>query len=437
MKKSLKKKLLFSFTFSFLIISYYFYGIISSKYKPFPYEIIRHLSKKKDKLLTKSTLKRKGRWREARNNVRDTKLSDKQRESLSKIATLPYLQGYRLAPKQEQIITCYDEKSAYNGLNFFTSGHAPRALLMDMNGKILHEWGIQFEDIWSEPLGFYADEEHKKFWRHAHLFKNGDLLAIFERIGLIKLDRDSNLLWSYKGRCHHDLYIAENGNIYVLTHHGPILEDFITILSPEGKEIKSISLMECFLDSDYAYILIEMKKEGTSFHTNTIELFERKIANKAPMFKEGNVLVSMPKINTIAVIDLEEKKVFWAMTGMFKAQHQPTLLKNGNLLIFDNHFNNDKSRVIEFNPLTQEIFWEYRGDSKNDFFSNTCGSNQRLPNGNTLITESDNGRAFEVTPEGVIVWEFISPYRAGENNKLIATLFEMIRIDHDQISCFW
>ena len=35
---------------------------------------------------------------------------------------------------------------------------------------------------------------------------------------------------------------------------------------------------------------------------------------------------------------------------------------------------------------------------------------QRLPNGNTLITEGSDGRVFEVTPEHEIVWEFISPY---------------------------
>lgn len=34
------------------------------------------------------------------------------------------------------------------------------------------------------------------------------------------------------------------------------------------------------------------------------------------------------------------------------------------------------------------------------------GGAQRLENGNTLITESDNGRAFEVTRAGEIVWDY-------------------------------
>jgi hypothetical protein len=54
-----------------------------------------------------------------------------------------------------------------------------------------------------------------------------------------------------------------------------------------------------------------------------------------------------------------------------------------------------------------------------------------LPNGNTLITESDNGRAFEVTREGEIVWEFLSPHRAGEDGEFVATLPEVIRLPKD------
>ena len=64
----------------------------------------------------------------------------------------------------------------------------------------------------------------------------------------------------------------------------------------------------------------------------------------------------------------------------------------------------------------------------NGFYSRKIGSNQRLPNGNTLIVESWGGRAFEVAPDGQIVWEFFSPHRAGETEELIAVLFDMVRV---------
>jgi hypothetical protein len=103
-------------------------------------------------------------------------------------------------------------------------------------------------------------------------------------------------------------------------------------------------------------------------------------------------------------------------------------------LIFNNISTFDSSQVLEFHPCTQEIHWEYRGTDAQPFFSRTCGSNQRLPNGNTLISETDHGRAFEVFRDGTIVWEFINPHRAGENNELIATIPEMIRIGRDYLT---
>jgi hypothetical protein len=45
-----------------------------------------------------------------------------------------------------------------------------------------------------------------------------------------------------------------------------------------------------------------------------------------------------------------------------------------------------------------------------NFFSPYISGAQRLPNGNTLITEGDFGRLFEVTAQGEVVWEYICPF---------------------------
>jgi hypothetical protein len=65
--------------------------------------------------------------------------------------------------------------------------------------------------------------------------------------------------------------------------------------------------------------------------------------------------------------------------------------------------------VIELDPLRREIVWEYAAADRTSFYTVARGANQRLSNGNTLITESDEGHAFEVTPEGTVVWDFVNP----------------------------
>jgi len=101
------------------------------------------------------------------------------------------------------------------------------------------------------------------------------------------------------------------------------------------------------------------------------------------------------------------------------------------MLIFDNCSRVDDSQILEINPFSQEIVWAYNQSGKRDFYTSSCGSSIRLNNGNTLITESNKGRAFEVTPDKKIVWEFYNPARTGGNDKIIATLFEMIRLPED------
>jgi hypothetical protein len=87
--------------------------------------------------------------------------------------------------------------------------------------------------------------------------------------------------------------------------------------------------------------------------------------------------------------------------------------------------------VVFVDGRREVVIWAYRGTPQNGFHTESCGSNQRLPNGNTLISESDSSRTFEVDAEGQIVWEFYNPARAGEENQLIATLFEVVRLPVD------
>jgi outer membrane protein assembly factor BamB len=87
------------------------------------------------------------------------------------------------------------------------------------------------------------------------------------------------------------------------------------------------------------------------------------------------------------------------------------MLPNGNLMVFDNGYSRGWSRVVEYDPSSGEIVWEYKASDPYEFFSRGRGSCQRLPNGNTLITESAKGRVFETTPDGKLVWEFMNPSR--------------------------
>ena len=145
----------------------------------------------------------------------------------------------------------------------------------------------------------------------------------------------------------------------------------------------------------------------------------------------GQILVSSRHTNLVALLDLDRRRVLRTWNQDFGGQHDPKILPGGSMLVFDNQRAVGASRVLELDVETSEIVWQYRGDVQNRLFSPSCGAAERLANGNTLISESDAGRAVEVTPEGEIVWEFLSPHRVGENREYVATLFEVLRVPAD------
>jgi hypothetical protein len=130
-------------------------------------------------------------------------------------------------------------------------------------------------------------------------------------------------------------------------------------------------------------------------------------------------------VNQIAVLKKGTMEILWVWgEGELELPHNPTMLENGNILIFDNGTARKYSRVIELNPLTEAIEWQYTGDPLESFFSSTRGSAQRLPNGNTLICESNDGRVFEITTEGEIVWEWYNPSLVDEHR---VQVYRMLR----------
>ncbi|MFH1844898.1 MAG: arylsulfotransferase family protein, partial [bacterium] len=260
--------------------------------------------------------------------------------------------------------------------------------------------------------------------------------------GIAKLDRDSNVLWASSIRAHHDLETLPDGSTYVLTRKAhilprlhaeePVLEDFITLLDPDGNELHSVSLIECFENSPYAAIFNSRFREtGDVLHTNTLRVLTGSCNEQVPWDQEGYILTCFRALDLIAVVDLKTQEVVMTKRGGFKAQHDPKLLPNGNLLLFDNKRGGRESRVLEFDPVSWQVVWKYEGTSDAPFLSRNCGLADRLPNGNTLIVETAYGRAFEVLPNGTIVWEFHNPDRAGDHDQYIATLSELIRLPLD------
>ncbi len=360
---------------------------------------------------------------------------DSRSAAWQELRALPYLSGKLDPDKEFRGVLVHEREKVSPGLNFYNPSLKREAFLMDMDGKVLHRWSHP-----SEP------------WHHAELLANGEVLVVAGDDSLIKLDFRSRLLWALKLPVHHDLWIGPEDRIYTLTRRGrlvpelhpevEVLEDFITVVSPTGVELEELSLLEALRESPYRFLLPSVSHldpvvdfgweagEGLDLlHTNHIEVFDGRFASRSPIFARGNLLVSMRNVNALAILDGRSREIIWLWgPSNLSFQHHPTLLPNAHLLIFNN--GTERSSVLELDLVSQTIVWRYAPES--GFFSATRGSNQRLDNGNTLITDSDTGYVFEVTPEGELVWKFANPDVTEEGER--GAIWRMTRFRPEALS---
>jgi hypothetical protein len=376
---------------------------------------------------------------------------------IEQLSAIGYLAGTEQA-HDFQGVTQHDLQRVAAGLNLITSGHGPVALLMDMNGEVLHEWRAEFAQVFPDhPRSERAKEPRRNFWRDALLFPNGDLLVIWELFGLFKLDRDSRVLWAVPEPAHHDLQLTASGEIVHLQAkrkmisgiaEKPAVEDFIIVRDGEGSELRRIAMSDALRNAHWLQLReafwARSKERGYGldersiydpFHTNSLWLLSpAEAARLGDPFRVGDALVSMAMLDTIAIIDMEKGVTRWSQQGPFGMQHGPRPTPDGDIILFNNFLSAERSSVLTLNPRTRRVIRDYPGPVSEPLHSRRSGSVQLLANGNTLVVESDGGRALELAENGEVVWEFRSPHRVGERKDKVAILYSLERVGADQTS---
>jgi hypothetical protein len=84
---------------------------------------------------------------------------------------------------------------------------------MDMDGHVLHRWARNYWSVWPDS-DIERDHRGSQHWRRARILPGGDLLAIYDGLGIVKLDRASNLIWANHCGAHHDLEVLPDGDYH-------------------------------------------------------------------------------------------------------------------------------------------------------------------------------------------------------------------------------
>lgn len=336
-------------------------------------------------------------------------------DNLELLKSLPYI-DYSAEPVQADYkgVVYIDKEAVFNGYNMYYDMLKETTFLLDMEGGVIKSWPNFNVYIISED-GSLIGTRGKK---------------------ISKLSWDGTIIWQKNIMQHHEISLSSFNTIYFLTkethpYKGKKVDfDTVVELSQEGKELYRWSSYENldYLKKSYGcsdnertelnikldlYYKANRSKFGADYdyyHINSVySLPETALSRIDNRFKRDNLLISLSLFDLIIILDKKTNEVVWSWgPGDLRFQHSPRILNNGNILIFDNLGNHGFSRVIEINPTSKKITWEYKGNPPESFYTAGGGFAQRLDNGNTLVTECNRGHVFEINHDGKIVWDWFS-----------------------------
>jgi hypothetical protein len=360
-------------------------------------------------------------------------------------------------------LTHYNKEAAYKGYTLITPQGGDATLLLNMEGKIVHVWS--FTDIIPgygrllENGNLLLRAVERALWNEETLCwiegddtagsSSSDINVRVRELGanasvIREVDWEGGTVWEYQNpRIHHDFVRLPNGNSVLAEWMDmpkevedrvegglktpaegapPMLGDEIFEIDPQGKELWRVKLWELHDPIKDPICPLEGRVEWS--HLNSLDVNEK-----------GDVAFSCRNNSRVGIIDGNSRKLVWSygQPDIFH-QHNATWLPNGNIQIFDNGMHRHgmpRSRVIEVNPATDEVVWEYKGTPEIQFFSSDMSGAERLPSGNVLICEGAPGRIFEVTQERGVVWEWINPIVGQVRGGASSAIFRAHRYDSD------
>lgn len=338
-------------------------------------------------------------------------------------------------------LTFHNPAWSYKGYTLVTPIGGPAVLLLDMQGRVVHRW--HFDDVRPE-YAYLLDNGHL-LYRAVTKVPGGPFrqpqeddppMPLAERARMLpsnylylrEADWHGATVWQHEDPLlHHDFFRTKRDTFLVtrFVQMDKALSDRVLSVGGLGerraKKRDHPLLTDEYLEIDRAGNVLWSVRldEVLDPKLDPIGPLERRIewthTNSICENDDGTqVLFSCKNINRVGIIDKATKTLVWRFGHpVTSGQHHARWLPNGNIQMFDNGTRREGlpfSRVIEVNPATNEVVWQFQTNPPFAFFSPNVSSAERLPNGNSLVCEGLSGRVFEITLRGDIVWEWNNPF---------------------------
>jgi hypothetical protein len=303
------------------------------------------------------------------------------------------------------------------------------AVLYDHLGNLLFTWKLDYYAFDPDGPLNGSDGPHG-----FSVFPDGSVLVNYDRGDVMaRVDSCGKPVWVKKGVFHHSLQQAEDGSFWTWRGEGSSYSQYQYLLNfnaETGETIREIGLVEDLIQNnedasavflvrpDYPFKHFDTipPDEEDIFHPNDIDVLYSDIAPLFPDFEAGDLLISLKKLNLVAVFDPESLAFKWWAHGPWRWQHDPDYTSDGKISVYNNNPDLDRSEILKIDPKTGKVSNDlYNGEVR--FYSESMGKHQYLPNGNIFIVIPEEGRVLVVTATGNLVMEYnnISAIGVGIN----------------------
>ncbi|MCI5066778.1 aryl-sulfate sulfotransferase [bacterium] len=339
-----------------------------------------------------------------------------------------------LSPFSGELLVSDAERSS-PGFTLYPVVGTAEVLLLSHHGEVVHRWEVDAQRARLLPNGNLLVVHGSKWGTRVEPWKT-------LKFSVREYSWTGDLIWEYVSphRIHHDVRRLKNGNTLfpvrrnlspeyrqLITHPKrvrleQIRTDSIVEVTPNGEVTWEGKAEDIFDLNSCGFAGCDNENPADWTHINTVSPLpeNRWFREGDSRFRPGNLLTVLRNWWEIKIIDKRSKEEVWSFHGDYRGGlsggHDAVMIEEGlpgagNILVFDNgRYNHQgESLILEIAPPTGEIVWKYEDGT--NFFSNSAGSVQRLPNGNTLISDDLNGRVFEVTEQRETVWEYKGSYR--------------------------
>lgn len=268
---------------------------------------------------------------------------------------------------------------------------------------------------------------------HPLAAENGDIYVKNHLGPLVRMTPCGRTVWLRDWtNFHHSIEADADGNIWVPSHPGPTSfgddfdfeEDSMVLVSPEGETLMEISVTRLLIDNGMLGALFPISHEFWAkdpTHLNDIQ----PVLEDGPFWKAGDVFVSLRSLAMVALVRPSTRELLWyRMGGPWASQHDVDIIDDHTISVFSNNsYDMGHGGFVE--GSNDVFFYDFETDTVSKPLHDAMeaehmqtireGLADKTTDGFVLTEETDRGRVVVLRSDGSRYSEFVN---RAENGKL-------------------